>query len=107
MKGALNFMKPLFRIFLAASISLTLFSVNADTLLIDAISNAPPNNPSGLLRPVNGQTMDMVHAKFGAPIEELSPVGNPPITRWVYDKFTVYFERDRVVNSAVHLDPTN
>ncbi len=96
-------MKPLFRMLLAAGISLTMFSANADTLLIDAISNAPPNDSSGLPRPVNGQTMDMVHARFGAPIEELAPVGDPPITRWVYDKFTVYFERDRVIDSAVHL----
>ncbi|MEJ2528847.1 MAG: hypothetical protein P8Z39_01865 [Gammaproteobacteria bacterium] len=100
-------MKPLFRMLLATCISITMYSANADTLLIDAISKAPPNTPSGLPRPVNGQTMDMVHAKFGAPIEELSPVGNPPITRWVYDKFTVYFERDKVINSAVHLNQAN
>lgn len=105
-------MKPQFRmllvrVFLAAGISLTLSSVSADTLLIDAISEAPPNDPTGLPRPVNGQTMDMVHARFGAPIEELEPVGNPPINRWIYDGFTVYFERNRVISSAVHQHPTN
>lgn len=100
-------MKPLLKIFLATSMSLAISPINADTLLIDAISKAPPNDPSGLPRPVNGQTMDMVHARFGVPVEELAPVGNPPITRWVYDKFTVYFERNRVINSAVHLAPAD
>jgi hypothetical protein len=31
-------------------------------------------------------------------------VGDPPITRWVYDRFTVYFENDRVIHSVVHHD---
>lgn len=99
-------MKPLFRMLLVAGLSLTVFSISADTLLLDAISKAPPNDPSGLPRPVNGQTMDMVHARFGAPVEELDAVGSPPITRWVYAGFTVYFEHNRVINSAVHLAPT-
>ncbi len=106
MKGAADTMKPFVRPMLAASLTFTLFTTSADTLLIDAISKAPANSPSELPRPVNGKTMDMVHARFGAPIEELNAIGNPPITRWVYDKFTVYFEYDRVVNSAVHLAPT-
>ncbi len=98
-------MKQLFRLLLAVTLTLTLFATSADTLLIDAISKAPANTPSGLPRPVNGETMDMVHARFGSPLEEMDAVGNPPIIRWVYDKFTVYFEYDRVINSAVHLAP--
>jgi hypothetical protein len=91
---------------IAAYISLATASANADTLLIDAITKAPPNEPSGLLRPSSGQSMEMVLARFGEPKQKLAPVGNPPITRWVYAKFTVYFEHDSVVNSAVHLGPT-
>lgn len=90
---------------LAACISLAVVSANADTLLIDAITKAPPNAPSGLPRPSTGQSMKMVRTIFGEPKEKLVPVGNPPITRWVYAKFTVYFEHNSVVNSAVHLDP--
>ena len=29
-------------------------------------------------------------------------VGQPPITRWDYREFSVYFERDRVINSVRH-----
>jgi len=95
------------RLTVATCLSIAAFSTSADTLLIDAISKAPPNDPSGLLRPTNGQSMDMVLAKFGQPSEKVAPVGNPPITRWVYDEFTVYFEHKLVVNSALHLERDN
>jgi hypothetical protein len=29
-------------------------------------------------------------------------VGDPPISRWVYDHFTVYFEYDKVLHSVVN-----
>lgn len=62
----------------------------------------PPNTAEGVMRPTNNMTMDEVRTKFGEPNSELAPVGNPPITRWVYDNYTVYFERDRVIHSVVH-----
>jgi hypothetical protein len=49
--------------------------------------------------------MNMVKARFGKPNEKLPAVGTPPITRWVYDEFTVYFEHKMVVHSALHLGP--
>ncbi len=102
-----RFLSPLLRLMLATSLTFTTLSVGADTLLIDAITNSPPNDPSGVPRPTNGQTMKMVLARFGEPGHILPPVGNPPITRWIYSKFTVYFEHKLVVNSALHLDPAN
>jgi hypothetical protein len=100
-----QYARPFSRLILAACLSVTAFAASADTLLIDAINNVPPNDASGLPRPSNGQTMQMVLARFGEPKEKLAPVGTPPITRWVYDRFTVYFEHKLVVNSAVHLGP--
>ena len=47
-------------------------------------------------------TMDEVEGFFGAPVQRLTAVGTPPITRWQYDRFTVYFERDFVIRSVVH-----
>jgi hypothetical protein len=87
----------------AVFFSIAVTSANADTLLIDAIKKAQPNSPSGLLRPSTGQSMQMVLARFGEPKEKMAPIGDPPITRWSYEKFTVYFEYNSVVNSAVHL----
>ncbi len=73
----------------------------ADVFLLDAIEHEPPNTPQGLLRPVNGETADQVLARFGEPTRRIPAVGKPPISRWVYDRFIVYFERDRVIISVV------
>ena len=53
-------------------------------------------------RPKSGLTMDQVTAKFGEPSQKIAPVGDPPISRWVYDKYTVYFENNRVIHSVLH-----
>jgi hypothetical protein len=52
--------------------------------------------------PGRGMHMDQVEAKFGTPKEKIPAVGNPPISRWVYDNYTVYFERDIVLDSVLH-----
>jgi hypothetical protein len=45
--------------------------------------------------------MERVEQLLGAPQERLPPVGDPPITRWRYPEFTVYFEHDRVLHTVV------
>ncbi len=57
--------------------------------------------------PVREMTMDNVRQIFGPPQRELAPVPatgtklKPPITRWVYPDFIVYFERNRVIHTVV------
>ena len=53
-------------------------------------------------RPVNGMPAADVERRFGPPREKTAAVGNPPISRWVYDHFTVYFEYQLVLHSVVH-----
>jgi hypothetical protein len=50
--------------------------------------------------PQRGITMTAVEAQFGAPRIRHEAVGKPPITRWDYDGFSVYFERDRVLHAV-------
>jgi len=52
--------------------------------------------------PVRGMHKDQVRAMFGQPKETLPAVGDPPITRWVYDGFTVYFEYSYVIQSVIN-----
>jgi len=52
--------------------------------------------------PQNGLTKDRVEERYGAPNEKHAPVGDPPITRWVYDDFNVFFEYDLVIESVLH-----
>lgn len=59
--------------------------------------------PSGM--PARGSTMDQVKKAYGNPLQILGPSGEvtksrPPITRWVYKNYIVYFENNRVIHSA-------
>lgn len=75
---------------------LPLASTHADTLLVDRAKRAEE-----AALPRRGSLMTQVEAQFGAPSEKREAVGNPPITRWVYPAFTVYFEHDHVVHSVL------
>ena len=51
--------------------------------------------------PKRGMTMDQVATKFGAPTTNVPAVGKPPISRWEYPGFVVYFEAEHVIHSVV------
>lgn len=74
----------------------------ADTLVMDSVASAPENSPSGVERPGSGASMSQVEVGYGMPSERVPAVGEPPITRWEYGTYTVYFEHDRVIHSVVH-----
>ena len=52
--------------------------------------------------PSRGMTMDRVASGWGEPRRRIAAVGEPPITRWQYEGFTVYFEHDRVIHTVVN-----
>ncbi|MGH7748782.1 MAG: hypothetical protein ACREQD_16630 [Candidatus Binataceae bacterium] len=52
-------------------------------------------------RPKRGITMSEVEKHFGAPVTRHATVGKPPITRWDYNGFSVFFEGDRVIHAVV------
>jgi hypothetical protein len=56
--------------------------------------------PSTVDRPARGLSMTAVEAKFGAPQTRHDAVGAPPITRWDYAGFSVFFEKDRVIDAV-------
>jgi hypothetical protein len=58
---------------------------------------------SSLPMPTRGMTMDQVSGKFGNPTNKTAAVGKPPISRWEYSGFIVYFEYDHVIH-AVAMD---
>ena len=55
---------------------------------------------SAVERPHRGATMKAVEDKFGQPSERHATVGQPPITRWDYPHFSVFFEKDRVIHAV-------
>lgn len=95
-------MKLIAPLLLAAALIPAAPLVTADVLLLDAISENPVNSAEGIPRPRSGQSMDQVRARFGEPANQVPWVGDPPISRWVYDGFTVYFEHDHVITTVIH-----
>jgi hypothetical protein len=79
--------------------------VHAEVLLIDAIAEEPANAADALPRPSRGMTMQQVRARFGDPAQEHPRVGEPPITRWDYAGYSVFFEHESVLNTVVHRNP--
>jgi len=52
--------------------------------------------------PKNGLNKEKVESLYGAPMERIGAVGEPPISKWVYQDFTVYFENNVVLHSVRH-----
>jgi hypothetical protein len=69
-------------------------SVRADEL---QMTSAPQASSE---RPARGMSMDKVEATFGAPAHRVPSVGQPPISRWEYPGFVVYFENNLVIHAV-------
>ena len=72
-------------------------TVAADVLLIEEVRERMQRD-----LPENGMTKSEVEQQYGRPDERRAPVGEPPISRWLYDDYSVYFERDLVIESVLH-----
>ncbi len=72
----------------------------ADTLLVERVKEERSMNA-----PRRGLTMAQVERMYGEPSSKLPSAGgdaplHPPINRWVYPNYVVYFERNHVINSV-------
>jgi hypothetical protein len=77
-------------------------AASAETLLIDRVEQEP-----SMAMPARGMSMDQVQARFGAPADRLDPRGGqkhqwPTINRWSYPAFTVYFEKNKVIDAVAN-----
>lgn len=70
-------------------------AVNADELQVPASSSSGAGTPS------RGMSMEKVEAAFGAPASREAAVGQPPITRWEYPGYVVYFENNIVLHTVI------
>ena len=67
----------------------------------NAQTGAAMSDGSDGSRPQRGSTQSQVEAKWGSPTTKVAAVGEPPISRWEYPNFTVYFEHDRVIHAVL------
>ena len=72
-------------------------TLSADVLLIEEVRQSDRMDV-----PVNGMTTADVRARYGEPVSAHPPIGDPPITRWEYDRWNVYFEYEIVLFTVLH-----
>ena len=69
---------------------------NAETVNMDGVTAGSNDG-----RPSRGMTQASVESKYGSPVSVDAPVGEPPISRWEYADFLVFFEYDKVIHAVV------
>ncbi len=70
----------------------------AESLIIE---NIDKSSAAMTVRPNRGMSMDTVESKWGKPDIKRNSVGDPPISRWEYSTFVVYFEYRNVIHAVV------
>lgn len=70
----------------------------AETIVVD---DQVMVRESAVERPARGMSMSAVERRFGPPANRHATVGQPPITRWDYAGFAVFFEHDKVIHAVV------
>jgi hypothetical protein len=64
------------------------------------IENVDPSAGVSGVRPNRGMSMETVESRWGTPLTKRNAVGDPPITRWEYPTFVVYFEYRNVIHAV-------
>lgn len=71
-------------------------TVQADVLRIPISQQGS----ASIKMPTHGDKQTQVIQQFGEPSKRHASVGQPPISRWDYPSFSVYFEQSTVINSV-------
>ena len=85
------------KLMLSATLGIAL-AAGAQNLDMSATDRAATFEQPG--KPTRGMTQESVEASYGTPQSTRDPVGDPPITRWDYAGFVVFFEYDRVIHAV-------
>ena len=86
---------PILRILLLIALG------TATPALAETLSTDTGNPAAAGDRPNRGSSMATVESRYGAPSNRHAAVGMPPISRWDYPQFSVYFEHDRVLHAVL------
>jgi len=85
----------------AVLIALSLgFAASAQTQNLDMSASDQSSTFDQAGKPTRGMTQESVEANFGSPQNARQAIGEPPITRWEYANFVVFFEYDKVIHAV-------
>jgi hypothetical protein len=91
-------MKYVRALFLTALAAGAFGVVQAETLQMGTADKAARFDEAG--KPTRGMSRAKVEAVYGTPASRQGPVGDPPISRWDYPGFAVFFEYDKVIHAV-------
>jgi len=91
-------MKLRYSLLLASCLSLSGLTVCAEEIKVPV---GEQGQSIQIKIPKKGMTQDRVKELFGEPLKMMAPVGEPPITRWEYEKFTVFFEYNITLHTVI------
>ena len=76
------------------------FVVDAQSQNLDMSASDQSSTFDQAGKPTRGMTQESVEATFGSPQNARQASGEPPITRWEYADFVVFFEYDKVIHAV-------
>lgn len=91
----------------AGLLMLALLNASAAAEVIRIPLGAQGSEAIAVQLPARGTPAGEVLARLGEPERRNEPVGDPPIGRWDYPDFSVYFENDRVLHCVLRHRPAH
>ncbi len=101
----INPMRILFYSLALLLLKLSIVNVHAEVIQVPIASQA--SDLQSVARPERGSSKEAVIAEFGNAIAVGPAVGDPPISRWEYQDFYVYFEYQHVIHTVLKHRPIN
>lgn len=74
----------------------------AEEIVMPAVEPETGTEEFSVQLPGRGMTMEMVQNRFGEALGKEPAVGTPPISKWSYKNFSVYFESEFVIHAVVN-----
>jgi hypothetical protein len=92
--------RPKLRSKLTPVLAALVLSAGMAPAFADVLTTPPAATEQSSSRPARGMSMEKVEATFGTPSSRVPAIGQPPISRWEYPGFTVYFEHQFVIHTV-------
>jgi len=89
-------------VLIASTFAGNAWAEEADRRLLGDHLTMPEQQAASASLPGRGMGMKRVGDVWGQPERKVGAVGTPPISRWIYQDFTVYFEHQHVIHSVPH-----
>lgn len=75
--------------------------VGAEIISIVDPNYSVANDVTGVIRPTRGMSMNAVASQYGQAATQSAAIGQPPISKWTYPNFIVFFEYSTVIHAVV------